>query len=49
MSNITRGDNPGAVAGTLRPLPESTYRRMRHGPVRPMQTPGLLARLFGLH
>lgn len=32
-----------------RPYSDATLRRHIHGPVLPMERPGLLARLFGAH
>ena len=32
-----------------RPHQDASLRYMKHGPIQPMEEPGLLARLFGRH
>lgn len=47
MSSLTYRSSRPDVWVVPRPHSDPSLRRMTHGPIRPMEEPGFLARLFG--
>jgi hypothetical protein len=47
MSSMNYRSSPPDQWTMPRPYQDASLRFIKHGPVRPMEEPGLLARLFG--
>ncbi|MCP9222207.1 hypothetical protein MKP08_05540 [Erythrobacter sp. LQ02-29] len=47
MSSLTFRSSRADQWTSPRAYTDASHRRMKHGPIRPMEEPGFLARLFG--